>query len=152
MEELQEAVGSKLTVGGTVENKRAHLEVIQNVINRLSRNSFLLKGWCVVLVSALFALAGGISNIFFVYIAYFPLLAFWVLDAYFLHQERLFRALYDYVRGLQEENIDFSMDTSIVKEKVSSWFNVIFSKTLLIFHLTILVSIVAVMVAMIVIN
>jgi hypothetical protein len=135
-----------------LENKRTHLGMIQNVVNRLSRNSFLLKGWSVVLVSALFALAGGVNNIYFVYIAYFPLLAFWVLDAYFLHQERLFRKLYDHVRGLEEENIDFSMDTSVFRGKVDSWLNVVFSKTLLIFHLTILVSIVAVMVAMIIIN
>ncbi|MFC1998831.1 hypothetical protein ACFLVR_04215 [Chloroflexota bacterium] len=135
-----------------MENKRAHLEMIQNIVNRLSRNSFLLKGWCVVLVSALFALAGGINNIYFVYISYFPLLAFWVLDAYFLHQERLFRKLYDHVREIQEENVDFSMNTSNVKDQTGSWLNVVFSKTLLIFHLTILVSIVAVMTAMIIIN
>ena len=135
-----------------MENKRKHLEMIQNVINRLSRNSFLLKGWCVVLVSALFALAGGINNIYFVYIAYFPLLAFWALDAYFLHQDRLFRALYDYVRGLQEESIDFSMNTTEVRKKVASWLDVMGSKTLLIFHLTVLISIVAVMAAMLLIK
>ena len=39
-----------------MNNKHKHLELIQGVINRLSTNSFLLKGWSVVLVSALFAL------------------------------------------------------------------------------------------------
>ena len=38
----------------TMENKQKHLELIQGVINRLSSNSFLLKGWSVVLISALF--------------------------------------------------------------------------------------------------
>ena len=39
----------------TVDDKRADLEMIQAVINRMSVNSFLLKGWSVGLVSALIA-------------------------------------------------------------------------------------------------
>jgi hypothetical protein len=45
-----------------VENKRHHLELIQGVINRLSQSSFLLKGWSVVLVAALFTLAANGEN------------------------------------------------------------------------------------------
>jgi len=127
-----------------MEKKLAHLEMIQGVINRLSQNSFLLKGWCVVLVSALFALAAGNSRVYFIYLAYFPALAFWILDAYFLWQERLFRALYDHVRKMKEEELDFSMDTSIVKDQVRPWADVIFSKTLMIFHGTVLGSIIVV--------
>ncbi len=114
-------------------------------MNRLSTDSFLLKGWTVVLVSALFALAADKSNVHFVYLAYFPAVAFWVLDGYFLWQERLFRALYNHVRNLKEEDVDFSMDTSIVKGKVNPWSDVIFSTTLLIFHGTVLASIIIVM-------
>ncbi len=107
--------------------------MIQGVINRMASNSFFLKGWSVILVSALFALAAKDSNIHFVLLAYFPALAFWILDGYFLQQERLFRKLYDRVRVKKNEDIDFSMDTSVVK-KVKCWFCVCFSKTLLIFH------------------
>jgi hypothetical protein len=35
----------------------AHLQMIQAVITRMGSNSFLLKGWSVTLVAALFALA-----------------------------------------------------------------------------------------------
>jgi hypothetical protein len=128
-----------------MDKKHAHLEMIQGIVNRLSTDSFLLKGWTVVLVSALFALAGGQGKPYFVYLAYFPAIAFWVLDAYFLWQERLFRALYDHVRKLKEEDIDFSMDTSTVGSRVKPWSNVILSKTLLIFHGTVLGSIIIVM-------
>ncbi len=34
------------------EQKHKHLELIQGVINRLSTNPFLLKGWSVVLILA----------------------------------------------------------------------------------------------------
>ena len=127
-----------------MNNKRAHLEMIQNIINRLSQGSFLLKGWSVLLISALFALAAGGAQPFFVYIAYFPAVAFWILDGYFLWQERLFRALFDYVRGLSENEVDFSMDTSVVRGQVDPWRDVVFSKTLVIFHGTLMASIVMV--------
>ena len=128
-----------------MENKRAHLEMIQAVVNRMSVNSFLLKGWSVVLISALFALAAGDSEALFVYIAYFPAVAFWMLDAYFLRQERLFRKLYDRVRHLAETDVDFSMDTSVVDREIAAWSAVVFSKTLLLFHGTVFGSIVIVM-------
>lgn len=125
--------------------KLAHLEMVQSVINRMSSNSFQLKSWSVVLVSALFALAAEDSQVLFVYLAYFPSAAFWVLDAYYLRQERLFRKLYDYVRVLDESKIDFSMDTSRFASSVDSWFEVVFSRTLLIFHGVVLGTIVVVM-------
>mgnify|MGYP005848995509 CR=1 FL=1 len=128
-----------------MDKKQVHLEMIQGVVNRLSHNSFLLKGWSVVLISALFALAASSSKTYFIYLAYFPLIAFWVLDGYFLWQERLFRALYDHVRRMNEEDVDFSMDTSIVKDQIKPWSDVILSLTLLLFHGTVLASIVVVM-------
>ncbi len=131
---------------------QVHLEMIQNIINRLSRNSFLLKGWSVILVSSFFALAAVNDKVYFVLLAYFPLVVFWILDAYFLWQERLFRALYDHVRGQQEEEVDFSMNTSTIEKKVKPWANVILSKTLLMFHGTILVSILIIMIIMLVNN
>jgi len=119
--------------------------MIQAVVNRMSINSFLLKGWSVVLISALFALAAGDSQSLFVYLAYFPAIAFWILDAYFLRQERLFRKLYDRVRHLAETDVDFAMDTSVVDGEVAAWSAIVFSKTLLLFHGTVFGSIVIVM-------
>ena len=127
-----------------MSSKHTHLEMIQGVVNRLSHNSFLLKGWSVVLVSAMFALAAKDSQLLFVYLAYFPAISFWLLDGYFLRQERLFRKLYDRVRKLPENEIDFSMNTEVVKSEVAPWFEVTMSKTLVAFHGVILVSIILV--------
>lgn len=128
-----------------MENKIKHLEIIQGVINRMASNSFLLKGWSVVLISALFVLSAKETNIFFIYLAFFPALSFWELDGYFLWQERLYRKLYDKVRKMDELKIDFSMDTSTVSKEVKPWVCVTFSKTLCIFHGTIVGTIVIVM-------
>lgn len=115
-------------------NKQAHLEMIQGVINRLSHNSFLLKGWSVILVSGLFALAAKDADVRFLYLTYLPAIAFWCLDGYFLRQERLYRKLYDHVRRLSKEGIDFSMNTGSVSAQVKPWICVAASSTLLAFH------------------
>ncbi len=129
-----------------MSNKLAHLQMIQGIIDRLAQASARLKGWTVVLVAAMFALAAAKSKPGFILLAYFPAVAFWVLDGFYLWQEKLFRALYDHVRGLAEDQVDFAMDTSVVKDHVKAWGDVTLSTTLLIFHLTVIISIVIVMV------
>lgn len=95
-----------------MERKFKHLELIQGVINRMAGNSFALKGWGVTLVVGICALAGKSFDKLYFLIAYIPILAFWGLDSYYLYQERLYRALYEKVRLLPEEQIDFSMNVS----------------------------------------
>ncbi len=117
-----------------MEPKFKHLEMIQGVINRMAANSFLLKGWSVTLISALFALAAKDSNVFFVYLSYFPCAMFWSLDGYFLRQERLYRKLYESVALQNIDEIDFTMKTSKYEALVESWFSTCWSTTLLLFH------------------
>src|SRR5882672_4070277 len=127
-----------------MDDKLAHLQMLQGIITRMNGNSFLLKGWTVTLVAALFALAAEKTVPYFVYLTYFPLIMFWILDGYFLRQERLFRELYDHVRGLSRNAITFSMDTSIVASKVANWRDTCLSKTLLVFYGTIFAAVVLV--------
>lgn len=92
-----------------MEKKINHLEMIQGIINRMASNSFALKGWAVTLIAGIFALAGKDADKMYFLVAYIPIIIFWGLDSYYLLQERLYRALYDKVRLLPEEKIDFSM-------------------------------------------
>lgn len=92
-----------------MENKVKHLELVQGVINRMASNSFMLKGWSVTLVAGIFALSGKDADKLYFLVAYVPIIVFWGLDAYYLLQERLYRSLYDKVRKMKEENIDFSL-------------------------------------------
>ena len=123
--------------------------MVQAVITRMAGNSFLIKGWSVTLVAALFALAAANINPLFVYLAYFPALMFWALDAYFLRQERLFRKLYDHVRTSEQAPVDFSMNTQPFAKNVDGTWSVAFSHTLRLFHGTITATIVVVMVVLI---
>jgi hypothetical protein len=114
-----------------MDNKHKHLEFLQGAINRMAGNLFLLKGWTITLIAALFALSAKDSNQAYVLIAYFPTIVFWILDGYFLAQERRFRALYDHVRKLSEAEIDFSMDTApFRKDWRNTWRGAMLSSTL----------------------
>jgi hypothetical protein len=112
----------------------AHLGFIQGIITRMGTNSFLLKGWSVTLVAAMFALAVKDADKSFMLIAYFPVFVFWALDAFFLHQEKLFRQLYVEVASGRISSDTFTLDTAAVRDKVPSAFAVLLSKTLLPFH------------------
>lgn len=130
-------------------DKHKHLEFLQGAINRMAGNLFLLKGWTITLIAALFALAAKDTNKVFAVLAYFPLLMFWALDGYFLSQERCFRSLYDHVRGLSEEQIDFSMDTRLFKsEHRNTWLGAVFSKTLVIYYISLAVILLVLMVCL----
>ena len=128
------------------ENKRQHLEMIQGVINRMAGNLFFLKGWAITLIAALFALAAKDANLKYIIVAYFPVLIFWILDGYFLSQERLFRDLYDDVRKRDEKDINFSMDTrEYRKNERNSWICSMFSPTLLWFYVSLIVVMLVIM-------
>jgi hypothetical protein len=115
-----------------MEDKNKHLEFAQGVITRMGQNSFLIKGWAVTLVSALFALAAKDSNQKFVVVAYFPTLVFWLLDSYYLYQERLFRKVYNSVR--KENSVDYSLSTKKFDKGIIDWISASFSKTIILFY------------------
>jgi len=85
------------------QDKVKHLEFIQAVITRMNVNSFQIKGWCITIVSALLALYASTKNELFILISVAPIFIFWLLDSYYLMQERKFRGLYEDVAGISTD-------------------------------------------------
>ena len=80
-----------------------HLEIMQNVINRMAENSRSCKVWCVILVSAILALVALSGQPDHILIALAPAVLFYVLDAYYLSLERGFRNSYNnFVRRIHQ--------------------------------------------------
>ena len=110
-----------------------HLEMTQAVINRLANNCVLVKGWSMTIILAVMVLITKheIQSPYFV--SAFFILPIWILDGYFLWQERLFRQVYGEVRV--QSNTDFEMNPMKHKNKPKcSWLFAIFSPTLAIFY------------------
>lgn len=112
-----------------------HLEMIQGVINRLGSNSFMLKGWSMAIIAAAIILISryDTQNSFVMLAFVIPVFGFWILDGYFLWQERLFRQVYNEIR--KQEDTDFAMNVmKHIDKPKSNWSSSMFSVTLNIFY------------------
>ncbi len=75
-----------------------YLEMIQAVVTRMASNGFAVKGWSTALVSVILAFLAKDAKQEYAWLAFFPIMTFWALDAYFLSLERAYRGLYNAVR------------------------------------------------------
>ncbi|HGE8266093.1 TPA: hypothetical protein ACGD2I_000490 [Aeromonas hydrophila] len=113
-----------------------YLQIIQGNINRLATVSFLIKGWSITLVAAIFALAAKDANINFILVAYFPSIMFWLLDGYFLGMERRFVKIYNAAANCEISN--FIIKPSDYTDNKACMHAACLSRTLILFHGTIL--------------
>ena len=119
-------------------DKVKHLEFIQSVITRMATNSFLIKGWMITLVSALFALAARDADGRYVMVTFVAVPLFWLLDAYYLAQERQYRDLYDEVRDATE-SMNFTLDASKHRAGSNRWPAAALAPVITILYLPVLV-------------
>ena len=114
------------------------IDLIQNVINRMANNSFLLKGWLITLISVILALSKDsiiIGNLIYLcMIVCLPVIVFWYLDAFFLHKERCYRKLYDWVNRKDTDEHLYSLNYKRFEHDVQSITKIMFSETLFPFY------------------
>lgn len=111
------------------------LDLLQGCINRMAHNSFLLKGWLITLLSAVFAIINKDANALNVFIGcILPTIIFWGLDAYFLQLERIYRKRYEWVleNRRPEGNLEmlYDLNPHHFHYDVEGILGVMFSKTL----------------------
>jgi len=74
---------------------QSHLQIMQNVIQRMAVNSTSCKAWCITIVSAILVLIADKNKPELALLALFPSFLFLALDAYYLAFEKAFRASYN---------------------------------------------------------
>jgi len=122
------------------DSRMKHLEMIQLVVSRLGTDSFLVKGWAATLTSAFIGFGINEGNWGLALAASGPATVFWLLDAYFLQAERLFRRLFEAVRTGEPGVEPFFMSATATEfkknlgEAAPSWLGTAFSRTLLLFY------------------
>lgn len=109
------------------------IDIVQDIIKRMASNSFMIKGWTVILVAITLLLRGSKYHVF---IAYIPIIVFWYLDAYFLRLERLYRRLYKWIINNRLKTDEYLLDMNYQRfeDQEQSILGVMFSKTLLLFY------------------
>ena len=137
------------------EKKMKHLEMIEGIIERMGNNSFQLKGWAVTLVSVIGALSAQGSDKRFFLLSFLPLIAFWLLDSYYLQMERKYKVLYMNISDKTEDRIDFDMDTRSISCSGDDatrikYMRCLFSKTEVLFYVVIAAAVLALAIILIV--
>jgi len=124
-----------------IKNEKLMIEeikLIQDIIKRMADNSFKIKGWTVtlVVVSLIFKNNSNLNHL----IAFIPLLSFWILDAYYLKVERIYRKLYSWVIKNRRKNEDFLFDLNPKRfeKEVDGYIRTMFSISLGTFYGSIL--------------
>lgn len=80
---------------------QSYLNILQNIVSRMASNSANCKTWCLTLVSGILVVIADKAKPNYGWLALIPVLLFFFLDAYYLGQERAFRATYnDFVRRM----------------------------------------------------
>lgn len=117
------------------EDKIKHLEFIQGVINRMNSNSFQIKGWMITIVSALLALYASSSNVVYIFVGIVPTIMFWLLDTFYLQQERKFRGLYSDMINQKNDSAVFVMSVDGYKYGRYKYCQCFWSKTIVLLYL-----------------
>ena len=119
------------------ESKLKHIDIIQSTISRMAQNSFTIKGWTITILVGLFVFLqkDNFRNNMIIYLV--PIIFFWILDSYYLWQERLFRKLYNNVIVNVTEESDLSMNIIQYKNTVK-FFSSLFSVSEIMVYLPLL--------------
>lgn len=123
----------------TNEELFKEIDLIQSCIERMARNSFMIKGWALTILAGFVAflkdsvLASPLLVICGIII---PYLGFWYIDAYFLHTEKCYRKLYNWTianRKLGNREYQYNLDPCRFKKECGLILKVFFSPTLSVF-------------------
>lgn len=121
------------------EDRIRYLEMVQNIVSRMSANSFNLKSWTITLVAGILALSSNEANTGYLYITFIPIIGFWFLDTYYLQLERRYRALFDCLRKNETVEVNFSLNPKEVlqtgNDRSLQYFFCFFSKSEWLFYL-----------------
>lgn len=85
---------------------QSYINILQGIITRMATNSANCKTWCISLVSAILVVIADKNKPNYAWIAFIPTLLFFLLDSYYLCQERSFRKLYNnFIKDLHSDAV-----------------------------------------------
>lgn len=119
------------------DGKTEYLQMLQEPICRMSTISAIFKGFAATIVAGISAISYSTTNLWVLGLSFLPVLAFAIMDVYYLKLERKFRFLFDQVRQ-DNHAIDFSMKLTndpveILSAKARTW-DCIKSPSILLFY------------------
>lgn len=110
---------------------QSYLNILQGIINRMATSSANCKTWCVSLVSAILVVIADKNKPNYAWIALIPIVLFFLLDSYYLGQERSFRDIYNkFISDLHSGNVETDRLFVLKPPKGMNVVNLLFSSSL----------------------
>jgi hypothetical protein len=122
------------------EQKMQYLQFIQDIITRHNSNSFHIKGLTITLIAAVCGIYIIKERLEFFIISMLITLFLWIMDAAYLKQEREYRQLFN--EAAKDKTVIYDLNARKPHYK-AGLLKVMFSKTLLIFYLSLVFTLVA---------
>lgn len=121
------------------QETREFLCLIQNVIDRMSSTSAIIKGFAATVITGIAALSLTSIDKWVLILSFLPVVSFFALDIYYLSLERRFRYLYELVRTQKRQtDFDLRIDKRNKDEKKAAdatFFKCLTSGSILLFYL-----------------
>lgn len=115
--------------------------MILMIADRMASNSVFTKRYCITIAAVFLVLASEQKGVKTAYLAIFPIVMMWILDANFCWKEQMAYQLYNKYRTIPEDQIDYDIEISKMRSCVPSWPATMFSTTLLIFYISLIAGI-----------
>ena len=125
-----------------------YFKIIQNSIDRIARDSFLIKAWTITLIGGIGILSFSFINILIFSVLTVIVIFFWILDSYYLRIEKLYRALYNETvekfndPSLRKEIVLFDMEIERFYECSPNLLKVMLSHTEILFYFSLIIGLI----------
>ena len=124
-------------------NKISYLQMIQNIIERMSNIGLSIKGFCVAGIGTVMTISDFNIDIILLKNLLIVTILFLLLDCYYLNLERNYRTLYNLVRLSNDECfIDFDLSLKKVCKEKYCYIKCLISKSNLLFYGAIIIIII----------
>ena len=127
-----------------MSKKVAHLNMLVSMLDMVNRSDVSAKRWAVSFTAVFLALATQQQGFRIAYLACVPLVLLWYVDAQNYRKEALINAMFERVRNLPEESVDFSIDLEALPEAKRSMIWWMFSGPALSFYASMIAGVVVV--------
>ena len=87
------------------DGKKEYLQMLQEPICRMSTISAIFDGFAAAIVAGISVIPYASINVWVLGLSFLPVIAFSVLDIYYLKLERKFRFLFEQVRFLSKRKV-----------------------------------------------
>lgn len=151
MEKTKEITKEK-TKKITVDEMHKEIDLLQSCIDRMAKNSFMIKGWFVSIYAVILALLPEKVDVMLLCVVLIVVnILFWYLDGVYLRDEKIFRRIYQWVVEARKQNdreLMYQLELNLYKNKIGTMDSVgkiMFSKSLFIFYAILLAVLLVVM-------